>query len=716
MSAESLFSAHWHRVAETRPHLAGDVEVRRHVYRGRVSWVLQRRSTSTVHRLDTAGFELVDRLDGHRTVEEVWEQALLERDRDAPTQDEWIGLLAELHAAELLVVDQRVPAERLFERREERRSRERRERHLNPLCLRFGLYDPDALLTRLLPLARASFSRPALLVWLALLAAGILALLPDTGRLAATLSDPAFPAAATALLFVLLYPPLKLVHELAHGLAVKRCGGEVHECGITLMVLMPLPYVDASASAAFPEKGQRLLVGAAGILVELAFAAFGALLWANASGLAAEIGLVLLLVGGLSTLLVNGNPLLRFDGYYLLADWLEIPNLATRSRRAVLGWLRALLSGERPRRPEAPDDARERAWLLGYGVLAGLYRTGLMLWIAWWLSDRYLLLGLALAGFALHVSLLLPLLRGLRAVARDRALHAPRPLAVLLGVPVALAASVLWLPLPQASVTRGVVWLPDEALVRASGACEVMAAPVEPGERVSPGELLFDCADPELGMRERELLARADELAAHAAVRLAGEAASRAPLLAEQRANEAALADVRERIASGRRVAALEGVFGVLGSGELVGRAMSRGDIVGYVVPDRERTVRVALDDAAIERIDTALERVELRVAGARDTAGVHASSILARTPRPSRELPSALLGTDGGGEHPVEPGSEGRRATAPLFDLELAWPAAAAAAPVGVHVDVRFVHEPAPLAPRLARALRRLFEEHRRA
>ena len=714
MSEDSLFSAHWHRVHGVRPRLAGDVDVTRHLYRGRLSWVLQRRSTSTSHRLDTGAFELVDRLDGQRTVGEIWEQALHERDREAPTQDEWIALLAELQAAELLVVDQRVVSERLFERREKRRDRERRERRLNPLYLRFSLYDPDALLTRLAPLARGLFSRAALLAWLALLLVALVALVGEGDRLAAALADPAFPSSRTALLFALLYPPLKLLHELAHGLAVKRSGGEVHECGIALMVLMPLPYVDASASAAFAEKRDRLLVSAAGIFVELAFAALGALLWAGSSGLAAEIGLVLMLVGGLSTLLVNGNPLMRFDGYYLLADALEIPNLFTRARHAVFARLRTLLSGEPDPRP-GPEDRAERAWLLGYGVASGLYRTGLLLWIAWWLSGRYFLFGLALALFALWSSLLLPMWRGGRALVRDPALHGRRSLALFVGGPCVLAALALWLPLPYASVTRGVVWLPDEAVVRVPGGCEITRAPLSPGAEVGAGELLFECTDAELVHRERELLARVDELDAHATRLVVSDPASHAGLLAEQRANDAALADVRERIAAGRRLAALDGHFDVVGTSELVGRALARGDIAGYVVPPTRRTVRVALDEGALGRIDAALARIELRVHGAGGRSRVHASAILSRTPRASRNLPSAALGTSGGGEHAVEPGGEGRRALEPLFDMELAWPEGAGVGFVGAHVGVRFVHAPTPLAPRLLAALRRALDERER-
>ena len=714
MSGEALFSAHWHRVHDVVPRLAADVVATRHVNRGRVSWVLKRRSGGDPVRLDAISFALIERLDGKRCVGKVWEAALLEHDHDAPSQDEWITLLADLHAAELLVVEQRDAAQPVFERRERRRKRERRERHLNPLYLRFTLYDPDRLLTRLAPWARRVFSRPVWIAWCALLGAGALALLVGWPSLVDRLDDPLFPAPRTVALVVLAYPLLKLAHELAHGLAVKRFGGAVHECGVALMVLMPVPYVDAGASAAFADRRQRLLVGGAGILVELAIAAIGALLWVTATGSVQEAGLVLLLLGGLSTLLINGNPLLRFDGYYLLVDALEIPELATRARRATLTRLRAWLGGEHDER-RGFEDARERGWLLAYGVLSALYRTGLMLWIAWWLSGRYPLIGGVLALFAIVSSVLLPLWRGLRVVWRDPSLHGTRSWALLGGVPALLVALSIGMPLPRTSATTGVVWLPEEAVVRAPGLCEILVANVRPGAAVSTGEPLFECADPELVMRERELLARADELSALAAGLMNIRPREYERLLDEHRTNATELADVRTRRGAGRHVAALDGRFDVPGTHDLTGRVLQRGDVAAYVVPDHQRTIRVAIGERAAGRVDESLRTVELRLAHAAyggDGSRVHRTRILSRTPRPARELASAALGQAGGGEHANDPTGNDRQVLDPLFDLELAWPEGVAALPIGAHVSVRFVHAPVPLGARIADRLRRAVGE----
>lgn len=723
MSTDSLFSDHWHRVRDVCPRLADDVVVTPHVYRGRACQVLQRQATNACHRLDPASFELIERLDGRISVGALWEQALVERDEQAPTQDAWMHLLAGLHAAELLVVDRRIATEQLFERRETRRARTRREQRTNPLYLRFALHDPDAWLERLIRVAHGVFSRTAAVAWLGLMSLAALVLVVNGDELAEALRDPSLLSPRSLLLFALVYPPLKLLHELGHALAVKRGGGAVRETGLALMVLMPVPYVDASASAAFADKRQRMLVSAAGILVELTFAAVGALLWASASGTVQQLGLVLLLTGGLSTLLINGNPLLRFDGYYLLADWLEIPNLASRSRRHVLALLRRGLRGpasvDQPAEPSVSsgsEDSAERAWLIGYGLAAGVYRTGLMLSIAWWLSDRFLVVGLALALFALITAVGVPVWRGAVAVHQDPGLQSARPMSLLIGGPGALVALALWMPLPQASVTRGVVWLPDEAIVRATSACEIDGVAVSPGQDVTAGQMLFECVDPELGLRELALQARLDVLDARLGRVRVNDPREYARLKPDRAAIEVALTDARHRLGAEQHRAALDGRFDTRGTHALAGRALRRGDIAGFVVPPDRRTIRMALDERAVGRLDTAAVNVTVRTAAGAGAAQVHRTWILRRTPRATREVVSAALSAAGGGQHAVAPGGDGTRLLEPVFDLELAWPASLGSAAIGEVVGVRFAHRPAPLIGRFAERLRRAFAERGQA
>lgn len=711
MSKGSLFSDQWHRVRGVRPRLANDVNVSRHVYRGRTAYVLHRRASTACHRLDALSFELVDRLDGETSVGQLWERALVERDENAPTQDEWIGLLAELHAAELIVVDRRVAEEKLFDRRQKHRRAEQRQRYLNPLYLRFALHDPDTWLGRFVPLAIQLFSRKAGLIWLLLMAWAGVIMISQGAHLWDSLTNTSLLSTRHALLFFMIYPPLKLLHECAHALAVKRAGGAVHETGIALMVLLPLPYVDASASALFADKYDRMLVSSAGILVELACAAIGVLLWAYTQGTFQDIGLVMFMIGGISTLLLNGNPLLKFDGYYLLTDWIEIPNLAARSRRAVLNYLRFLVSGNTDR-PKRTEDRLERIWLYSYGVFSGIYRTLLMLTIAWMVSEQWFFFGVLLAVIILILALIVPAWRTVSALLSDPVYRSVRSTVLVGVVPLVLVIAALWLPFPHSNVIPGVVWIPDEAVIRASAECDVGEVIAKPGEQVLAGDNLFVCEALEGNTKLNELIARVDELQARRAGAVARDSLVLSTLDAELNASKAALEDVQKRVVSQMQTAALDGLFDVVDTSALQGRSLARGDVVGYIIPPVRRTVRLAIDERWITRFDNELEDVELRVTGADAVASVHRTTVLRRTPKATRMVASAALSSFGGGIHEADPNGDGRLLKESVFDIELIWPDLAGPAAVGSHVGVRLVYTPTPLFERLSTTLRQVFSD----
>ena len=128
------------------------------------------------------------------------------------------------------------------------------------------------------------------------------------------------------LLLWLVFPVLKTLHEFGHAFATKVYGGEVHEMGVLLLVFTPCPYVDASAASAFRTKWHRIIVGAAGMIVELFLASLALFVWLNVEpGVVRAVTYNVMVIAGISTVLFNGNPLLRYDGYYIFADYLEIP-------------------------------------------------------------------------------------------------------------------------------------------------------------------------------------------------------------------------------------------------------------------------------------------------------------------------------------------------------------------------------------------------------
>ena len=334
--SQEFRSSNWYRVAEVRPRLAPQVTVQRQVFRGVAWYVLFDPVNQRTLRLTPQAWHVVARMDGQRTVQALWDDAVRVLGRDAPPQQDLIQLLAQLHEADALLSDALPDLDDLLRRRD-RQRRERWQRNLlNPLSIRLRLWDPDAFLARTLPLVRWVFGPWGLLLWLvlcvpALVLAGVHwdALSHDGGS--------RLLSAGNLLTLVLVYPLVKALHELGHAWAAKAGGAEVHDMGLMFLVFAPVPYVDATASGAFRSKWRRALVGAAGMLVELFLAALAVMLWVLAEpGFVRSVAYNVIFVAGLSTLVFNGNPLLRFDGYYVFMDWLEIPNLGTRANRYVV--------------------------------------------------------------------------------------------------------------------------------------------------------------------------------------------------------------------------------------------------------------------------------------------------------------------------------------------------------------------------------------------
>ncbi|NND92105.1 MAG: hypothetical protein HKN42_14695 [Granulosicoccus sp.] len=709
MNQDPLFSEHWYRVKDLKPRLASDVISRRHSYRGIPCYVLHRQSTGAYHRVSIEVFSLLAALDGTVTLDETWQDAIQSHDDKAPTQAELLALLARLHEAELITVNRKLDAEQLFSRARDNAHKEVKQRYLNPLFLRFTLFDPDRILNRLQPLARCMYSRAALLAWVGLIVLGLFVLLPHWSNLRYEVSSFDVFSPVNLTLFLLIYPILKLAHEVAHGLAVKRFGGEVHEMGITLMVFLPLPYVDASASTALPGKWDRILVSAAGILVELSIASMAAFVWSFSGGTLHDVALTVMLIGGASTVLFNGNPLLKFDGYYILSDYLEIPNLADRSRQYLLGTTGQKLFGLSQPKVELAD-RREGAWLLFYGLFSSAYKLALMSAIALMLSERFFIFGTILALWVAVTLIGLPLYRLLVFIAVAPQPSRPRTVLVTAGVSALFLGILAFLPLPLNTVASGVVWLPENAIVRVQSPCEVTQLLVQPGASVMPGESLFFCEDYRLDTERLTLQSRLDELRAK---RMGLDLADRVrheKFSLDIDTLQANLERTREKISGQLVTAQSMGRFFTASSTDFEGQFIAPGDLAAYVVPGKTRTVRVAIEQADTTWFQRDATAAELQFAEQADKRRVYASKVHRQTPQSTKVLVSAGLTTAGGGRIVADPAGDGLTVREPVFDIELAWPDDAPPVNVGSHVSVVFRHAPEPILSRLITTVQRAF------
>lgn len=312
-------------------------------------------------------------LDGRRSLGELVDRF---QKKFAPARLEESRLdrfLGNLHALGLVVSDHPGQAEPLLARCRENHRRAWAASAANVLAIRLPGIDPERLLRRVYPLVRwllhpwwvvFSVFLIAAVAFLALLNAGSLAeRLPEAERF---FSSANLPWLALSLAMV------KILHELGHAVVCRHFGCECHEIGLMLLVFTPCLYTDVTDSWTLPDKRRRIAVSAAGIYVELILASLAAIVWwATPEGPLNAFCLDILFVCSVGTVLLNGNPLLRYDGYYILSDWLEIPNLWQRSRAVVSGLCASLLGG-RPHQSAWPE--RRRFLLATYGLLSIAYR------------------------------------------------------------------------------------------------------------------------------------------------------------------------------------------------------------------------------------------------------------------------------------------------------------------------------------------------------
>jgi putative peptide zinc metalloprotease protein len=704
-----LHSPSWYRVAQLRPRLRGHARIHRHHYRGELWYVLEDRVSRKMHRFNPAAYYIVGLLDGRRTVHEIWEAATERFDDDAPTQDEVIRLLGQLHTAEVLLSEAMPDLTELARRARKGKKKTWLQNLLSPLAIRIPLFDPDRALERWLPWYRPWFGWIGALVWAAVVTAGIMAAGRHWGALTADVTSQVL-APQTLLILWLTFPVVKLAHELGHACAVKAWGGEVHEMGIMLLVLMPIPYVDASAASAFPQARRRVVVGAAGMIVEVFLASIAMWLWVEAEpGLSRAVLYDVMLIAGVSTVVFNANPLLRYDGYYIMADLVQIPNLRTRANQYLGRLVETRLFGVNE--DEAATPVGERAWLGFYAVFSFLYRTFVMCAIALFIASQYLVVGVVLALWAAVTAVVLPLFKGIGYLLMHPRLRRrrPRALAVTALVLLVLYGGLFHLPIPLWTRAEGVVAVPEESHLRAGTEGFVRKIAAQPGALLSAGAALVVSEDPILELRGRVLDAQVRLLEARAnALRLENRVRW-TMTLDELEAAKRELEQVRERLAELTIVSPIAGTFVLAqAAGDFPDRFLRRGDQVGYVLPAKAATARVLVSQDDVDLVRMRTVRVEAKVAGR--LYETYEAKLAREVPAASNRVSNLALSSAGGGGAALDPRQTKEPKTLDAwFAFELELPQTNALT-LGEHVYVRFEHGAEPLAARLYRSVRQLF------
>ncbi|HVY06016.1 MAG TPA: PqqD family peptide modification chaperone [Burkholderiales bacterium] len=701
----SLFSSQWYRVAEHCPQLRGDVRIQRQDQRDQRWYVLSGALDANQLRINEQAWRFVGRCDGTRTVQQIWD-ALLDEFRDeAPTQDEVLRLLGQLDERGLIAHDAHAG------RQQEERARPAKG-FVNPLALRIPLGDPSRLLDRLGRLPDYLFNMPALWIWIVVAVAGLLAAASDWNALALHARQYMGTPRYLALAWI-VFPFLKLLHELAHALAVRRWGGRVREAGFSLFVLVPAPYVDASAANAFRSRHQRAIVGLAGIMAEFVVATIALVAWFNVQpGLVRDIAFVTMFIAGVSTVLFNGNPLLRFDAYYVLCDALDLPNLASRSRRWWMELAKRLLLGGPVSAPLVAARG-ERKWLIAYAPLSHAYRLFVSGLMVLWLGAHSFLVGSLAALLMVALLIVKPAwsaIGGLLSTAGSEARRG-RAMAAIFLVAMALAAVLCLVPLPYHTVASAVVTVPDKARLRPAIDGFIVSLPVADGARVAVGQPLLVLEDPALQAEREKLESQLERLQAgrfSAVNRDPGEARNAEEEIQRVQGD---LKRAEEKIEGLVLRAQVGGVLVMPHQQDLPGTFVHQGTTVGYVLEQSDIRVR-----AAVPEFDAPLVRESARAAEVRTAEtgnAIVAAQIVRDIPAATTVLPSVALGDRGGGAHVTDPAdADGLRTLEPIVLVDLTLPSTSLRR-VGGRAWVRFDHGFEPLAQRWYRQLRQLLLQH---
>jgi len=494
-----------------------DLAISRETFGGREYVVVKDPLALRYFRLQEEEFALLEMLDGRRTLNEM--RTVLEA-KFAPRKfrvEDIAQFVGSMHQAGMIVSDGRGQGERLLARRRKSQRRAWLQKLVSPLSIKVRGIDPTPLFDVLYPCFRWCFTPLALLAFAVLIAAagGLVAVHFDEFQRRLPTFHEFFTPGNMLALFGLI-GAIKVVHEFGHGLTCRHYGGECHELGLMFLVFAPCLYCNVSDSWRLPKR-QRIAVSAAGMIVELAIAAaavFG--WWYSAPGVFNQLCLGAMFVSGVNTVLINGNPLLRYDGYFILADLVETPNLAEKSSTVV----RELVVRHGLGIDDEPSGLvpqHGRAWFALYAAASLAYRVvltfSIFLFLMEWLRPMRLELAARTFGLmALAGLTAVPLWRGVKFFASGQVRERIRPAAAgsSLAVCAALAGLFLFLPLPQRvwgtleieprDVQRLYVEVPGRLI-------DVAKAP---GSRVEPGDVVARLENIDLELTIAELAGRAE--------------------------------------------------------------------------------------------------------------------------------------------------------------------------------------------------------------
>lgn len=542
-----------------------DLSAKKQRYLGKTYWIVKDPIGLKYYRFQEEEYAILNMLDGRLSLDEIKEKFEKEFPPQKITLEELSQFIGALHRSGLILTGVHDQGYQLYERAVKRRRQELVGAFANILCIRFKGFDPERLLNALYPFVAWFFHPVSMLLSFVMMLGALLLVLTHFDVFYSKLpSFYQFFTPENGLWLALVLGLTKVIHEFGHGLTCKHFGGECHEMGVMILVLTPCLYCNVSDSWMLPSKWRRAAIGFAGIFVEVWLAALATFVWWYSNpGLLHNICLNIMFISSVSTIIFNANPLLRYDGYYVLADLMEIPNMRQKATtilsRKAGEWFLGL---EYPDDPFLPQ--RNQIMFALYAVAAACYRWVVTLSITMFLLQVFKPYGLQVLGFAivfmsLFGLLVMPLYKAAKFFYVPGRLEKVKKVRFYLSLAafISLIAVVLFVKFPYRIFTPVEIQYAQGDAIYVLVPGTLMELNVSEGDYVQKGQTLALLADPDLDVRIRELEREAARLKTQlenlpALAKLDPTAEAQIPIV--QKALEAAVKDLQQRMEDKERL------------------------------------------------------------------------------------------------------------------------------------------------------------------
>ena len=462
------------------------------------------------YRIGLAEYRFIAKINGERSNANIFEllknetgaqQGQQQASNELP-QDQIVQIANWLLAMNLVTVNQSDNSLRLNAMAQQI-ERAKMKSWLNPISIRFSLFNPNRFLKSIQPATEWLFSSWFFVLWVMIGVYSLVMLVDNWQRVYASSAN--VLSSGSWIWLLITWFVLKVVHESAHGIACRKYGGEVPEFGVVFILFAPMAFVNVTSMWRFVNRWQRMVVSAAGMYVEFLVAFLAIIVWSQTDGVVASIAFSVMVMSSVTTILFNANPLMRFDGYFLLSDLLAIPNLYGKGGQWFSETTKQLFFGV-PKQTQF--HANERVPVAIYGALAFVWRIliGLGLIIA--ASVLLQGAGLVLSGIGVVTWFALPILRQIVSLTDSNGqvkinkIRTAVSVACLVGFVV---AGVYVFQAPATKSAPAIVQLHNESVIRSDASGFVTAIHVAEGQTVAKGDLLIELENPELANELVEL-------------------------------------------------------------------------------------------------------------------------------------------------------------------------------------------------------------------